>query len=52
VAFLAVVGVVLRLPGLCTAVVMGLGGRGGVGWLGIMMLTFLIAVGGTEPWGR
>jgi len=46
VAFLVVVGIILMLPGLCTVIVMGLGGRGGVGWLGIMMLTFLIAGGG------
>jgi hypothetical protein len=46
VAFLVVLGVVLTLPGVCTVVAMGLGGGSGVGWFGIMLLTFLIAGGG------
>jgi hypothetical protein len=46
VAFLVVVGVVLTLPGVCTVLAMGFGGGSGVGWFGIMLLTFLIAGGG------
>jgi hypothetical protein len=46
VVFLVVIGIILTLPGLCTLVVMGLLGGGGVGWLGIMLVTFLIGSGG------
>ena len=47
VAFLVVVEVVPTLPGLCTVVFVGLSGRGGVGWLGILLFTSLVAAGGS-----